>query len=154
MVFGLEANGVGYGLTHASGQFTIRGDAQTSVWTMRRSITHVANTWYTLYTDGSSARLTMPIDSLWLVYVQIVGQTSGAAKRWAYNIEGLAMNDGSVTSILTQSVTTLYESDTSYEVQLDFWGGPTDGMDVEVRTTSATDTVRWFARVQTTIVEQ
>ena len=142
-------------LCHGSGQFSTRGDAITEEFTVRRQITHVANTWYDLLWDGSTGSYTPSpdrTDCLWNIYVQIVGLTAGAAKRWAYNIKGLVVNDGGSTSILVQSKTVLYESDTSYDVQLATTGFSRLG--VQVRTTSATDTIKWVARGQVASVEQ
>jgi len=154
LAFGLETSGIDAGISHASGQFATRGDAKTEVWTWRRAVVHVVDTWYDLNSSGGNFGPTTTTDTIYHLFIQLVGQTSGAAKRWAYNIEGVILNDNSLASVLTQSITTLYESDASYEVQLAVWTGVGDYMRLQVRTTSATDTVRWFARVQAVILEQ
>jgi hypothetical protein len=121
---------------------------QTMVFTLRRAITHVANTWYDLYHYTTTAQQIIPINAAWNVFIQIVGLTANAAKKWAYNIEGAVVNDGGTTSILYQNVTTLYESDNTYDVQLAIYSFLTDGMKIQVRTTDSTDNVYWFARMQ------
>jgi hypothetical protein len=156
MVIGKEGNAEGYGgLHHSAGKFATGGDSETRVHVLRREVTHVANTWYTLYTNGtggSTGNLQMPLYSVMNVDVFIVGLTAGAAKRWAYRIRGgwLKWSALATAVIPGQSVTVYYESDATYEVRISVAGAfnPT----IDVRTTSATDTVKWVARAAITSV--
>jgi len=140
------------GLWHSAGKFATAGDSQLSEHVLRREVTHVANTWYELWEDGTSTNLWNPLYTVWNVDVWIVGLTSGAAKRWAYRIRGGFLKWAALNCIVLpgQSVTVLYESDTSYEVRLVALASFNPA--VQVRTTSATDTVKWVSRVSVTSV--
>jgi len=120
---------------------------------MRRQITHTANTWYALGLKGinpvssSENRLTIPTDTVYTGKVLISGATQGCTKSFGFEILFVAENDGGTTSILSSSITTIYDSDaTDYDVRVT--GDTTnDQVLIEVSSISSTDTIRWVASV-------
>ena len=140
----------------ASGSFTNPGDAQRSRLTLFRAIAnHVDQTWYTLYLDGSSALLTMPVDTLWQFRAMIVGLTEGVGQspsqvqKFSYVIEGTIHNNYGTLQLLESSVTTRYEDDASYDAQA-VADSANDALLLQVRRNGGSDfAIRWVASIET-----
>lgn len=138
----------------ANGYFVSNGDAQTSRFVMRRSVTHSDANWYGLGLDGNnpsttaSARLTIAIDTVYCGTAHIVGTTSGCTKSFGFKIDFVAENDGGTTSILASTVTTVYDTDdTDFDARVSA-DDTNDQVLFEVQdSTSGGDTVQWVANV-------
>lgn len=138
----------------ASGRFSTTGDAQGSRFACYKQITHDDGTWrdVPISADGSTAptRMILDSDTVWTVDVLIVGTTSGCGKSFGFRVEGVIENDGGTTTILGQSVTTIYDTDdTSFDAQI-VADDANDQLKVQVQDTDGTgDTVNWVAVVRT-----
>lgn len=93
---------------HASGQFSAAGDAQSITLVARRSITGASA--QDLYLDGSSARLTIPTNTVWSILTQVVavvdesgtgGPTQGAC--CSHLIHGILSNVGGTVTLVGQT---------------------------------------------------
>ncbi len=138
---------------HSGGKFLTNGDAQRMAFVMRRQITHTANTWYALGLKGvnpvssSENRLTIPTDTVYTGKALISGITQGCTKSFGFEILFVAENDGGTTSLLSSSITTIYDSDaTDYDVRVTA-DTTNDQVLIEVSSISSTDTIRWVASV-------
>jgi len=132
-------------MAYAGGRFATNGDAQASLYVMRR--TSVGAGWTDLYLDGGSARLiiasgrTMSFDIL-VVGCTIAGESAG------YRIEGVIENVGGTTALVgTPTVTTMGEDEGFWNVQV-FADDTNDALQVRARGGFG-DTVRWVATVRT-----
>ena len=151
LVFGQYASCDKWGsLTQAGGRFSTRGDAQRVQAVCFDSITHSDTSWHQLYLDGSSRKLTIGSDKAWVIDAKIIGSTSGMAEVMGYHLQGVVENDGGTEAILYQNVSTLYEDDSNYDVQL---ATATNEIKLEVSDSAGGGaTVRWVASVDITEV--
>jgi len=144
---GLSAQANSYGqFVHASGQFGAAGDAQASVFVLRRLTT--TGTATELYLDGSSSsrRLTVPLNSTWTFDILITARTQPGLSA-GYQVRGLVENEAGCTTVRAASKTVLYEDVASWDVAVE-----ADGADnhLIIRVTGSTGyTVRWVASVRT-----
>lgn len=125
------------------------GDAQFLVTPISRQVTHSSSAWFPLFIDAASERLVIPSDTIWTFSILLSGITSGAAKTFAFKIEGAIENDGGTTAILgTPTVTTLYDTDdVSFDVRVTA-DDTNDALLVEVSDSDGGgDLVRWFGTV-------
>jgi len=127
------------------------GDSQATIKILRRIIlSHTDTTWYDLYIDGASSLPVVASDTLVMGRVQLVGGTSGAANRWAYELTFVLVNDSGAVSLLTTSTTALCESDAAYDAQI---VAGTTGFKVQVRRDGGVDYgIGWVASVLMTEV--
>lgn len=140
-VSGYGASSVLYGAkVRASGTFSTLGDAQAMDVTLRRTTTNNVAT--QLLLDGSSAALDIGSETLWVVKGTVQGQrTDTGTEAAAYEIVACIQNAAGVTTLRSQTVTTLYEADATWAVTLVASSGR-----LEVRVTGAVGkTVEWFA---------
>jgi hypothetical protein len=130
----------------SSGMFTDRGDAQTSVYTVRTMTTDGSPT--QAFLDGQGIRITIPIGSTYAFSARIAGTTSGAGSSAGYEVRGLIKNNAGTTSIVGAVVQTILGED------VPAWDGTVvaddgnDALAVQV-TGEAGATIRWVARVET-----
>ena len=129
---------------YASGRFATDGDAQTSVFVARRQ-TGAAG-WTTLYLDASTQGLTIPNNATWTFRIIIVGKQSGGTTNGAgYKIEGVVTNNGGTASFIgTPTVTTIAESNASYNARV-----TVSGANLVVQVEGAGNALRWVARIET-----
>lgn len=137
---------------HSSGGL-LANDAQTSVFHVRRTITHSTSGWTELQIgpNGVESRMTIPANSAWAFEALVVGATSGMGKSFAFHIRGLIENDGGTTTIKGTPVVTVIDDadDTSFDARATA-DDTNDALLIEVSDSDAAgDTVRWSARVQT-----
>ena len=134
----------------ASGSFSAIGDAQSSVFVVRRSVDNSDANWYELFLDGAAERMAVPADTVWTFDILIAGTTQGSTKSFGFRIEGVIENDGGTTSVLASTVTTIYDTDdTDFDARVSA-DDPNDALLVELTdSTSGGDVVQWVARVQT-----
>ncbi len=140
------AGGYGANATHygeqacASGYFAVRGDAQTSVYVLRRLNTGE------LFLDNSTERLTVGNNRrLTFDIMVLAGDNSSPRNSAGYRIYGVIENDGGTTAFIgTPTVTILGEDVAGWDVSVtadDFWDA------LVIYATGAA--VRWRATVRT-----
>jgi len=114
---GREANATLWGqLAYASGKFVSPGDAQTSLFVMRRDAPWIA--WWELFLDGSSSRLTIPAGRLMTFDILVAGSVV-AGYGSAYRIVGAIRNvAGTVSFLGTPTVTVLGEDNAAFDIQV------------------------------------
>jgi hypothetical protein len=142
---GFYAKASHYGqMAYASGQFKTPGDAQTSVYVMRKKTTSTG-TWEDLYLDGLSALLTIESGRTLTFDILVVGR-SDAGESAGYQIYGVIENFGGTTSLIASTVTTIGEDDANWNAQVSA-DDTNDALLVQVM--GAGENIRWVAVVRT-----
>lgn len=110
---GLYGSASKYGQeAHASGRFAANGDAQRSIYTLRRSTSN--NTPSELFLDGSSSRLTIPSDTTWAFRILLVARRTNADNESAaYEFVGCIDNNAGTTALVGSVTKTVIAEDTS-----------------------------------------
>jgi len=140
--FGGKASRYGQ-LAYGSGYFTSAGDAQASLYVLRKTTTTSSQA--ELFLDGSSQRMTIPSGSSWTFDILIVGRSS--SNSGGYRIVGLIENNGGTTSFVgTPTVTTLGEDVGSWDA---IAVADTTNDALTVKVTGDNTSVRWVATVRT-----
>jgi len=144
---GFRAAATHYGeMAYASGYFAANGDAQTSVYVLRRVSSGTTLT--ELFLDGSGQRLTIASGRTVTFDILIVGREDSngeSAGYWAY---GVIERVGADTAIVGWAqVLTLGEDDSSWSVTVDA-DDTNDALRIQVQSGTG-DTVRWVATVRT-----
>ncbi len=140
--YGADASQYGQS-AHASGYFTTRGDAQTSVFTVRNSTTDATATNLLLDGQGGTNNLTTTNNSSWIYHVLLVARQSSGTASDAWDMTGLAVNNGG-TLTLTPGTTT-HIGATAWTVT-----AVVSGTSLEIQVTgAAATTIQWMARVET-----
>ena len=146
---GVFSNASHFGeMAQASGGFAAAGDAQTSVYVMRREYAMAAGTWHDLFLDGNGAsqRLTIASGRTVTFDILVSGRTE-AGESAGYTIRGLIENVGGVTALVSApTVTVLGEDDATWNVQV-LANDTLDALLLQVQGNG--ETIRWVARVQT-----
>ncbi len=133
-------------VAQASGFFTVAGDAQTSVLTLRRTTTDA--TVSELFLNGASGRLTLLADSTWAFSIMVVARRTDANGESAgYKFEGVCDRDsgGSTALVGTVTKTVLAEDTAAWDCDVDV-DAATFSLRIRV-TGEAAKTIRWVARV-------
>lgn len=78
----------------------------------------ITNTWVAVALDGDSEHIAIPNDYVYVVECQVQMTDESPRQIGAYRIVGVATQEDGTPSILMQTVTTLYEHDTSWDVRL------------------------------------
>jgi hypothetical protein len=143
---GRHARADHYGqMAYASGRFAETGDAQSSLYVMRRRTTS-DGVWESLYLDGYDDRLTLYNDRALTFEILIIGRSEGDESA-GYLIQGVIENDMWVTGLVgTLTVTTLGEDDATWDVRVRA-DNTNDALDVQVLGNG--ETIRWVATVRT-----
>lgn len=132
-------------MAYAAGAFANRGDAQTSMYVLRRLTTDALP--QPLYLDGSGALLTVPANRAMTFDIQVVAR-SNANLSAGYQLRGVIENDGGTTKFVgTPSVTTLGEDVSTWDVIVQA-SDTYDALSVIVTGVGGT-TIRWVATVRT-----
>lgn len=132
-------------MAYAAGSFSKAGDAQTSVYVLRKETTDGAH--QELYLDGISARLTIPANRAMTFDILVVGRSSTNLAA-GYAMRGVIENHGGATRLVgAPSVTTLGEDNPAWDatVQAD---DAHDALLVVVTGYPGLD-IRWVATVRT-----
>ncbi len=124
------------------------GVAPPLIYEVYRNIpSHTDTTWYSLFTDGASGQLLVASDEAWVVKILVIGLTSGATQRWAYELNGMVVNDGGTTTVVFGTPVNISESDAAYDIQLVADDG-TDALEIQVRRNGGVDyDINWRATV-------
>lgn len=141
-------------VSRANGKFAANGDAQMSLYVVRRSVTHSTTAWFELYLNGSSERIGVDQDRALVFKAWIIGTTTGNGKTFGFEINGVIKNDAGTTSMLATNTTTIYDTDdTSFDARASA-DNTNDALLIEVSDSDgASDVVRWVATVLVTEVD-
>ena len=135
-----------YGIfTRASGRFAANGDAQAIRATLRNTTT--SGTATTLFTNGSSTRLTIPSGKALFATVTVSGIINGGSKA-AHYVRKVAIKNVAGTTALIGTVSTVgtdVEDDAAYDVAVTA-DNTNDALQINV-TGKAAETIRWVALV-------
>lgn len=137
--------------SHASGAFSVRGDAQVSDHVMRIQTTNATPA--VLATDGAAGRLDLANDTTWAFSIMVVARRTDADNESAaYKLEGCIdrQADAASTALVGTVTTTVLGEDTAawdVAATADTTNG---GLAITV-TGEASKTIRWVAKV--TLVE-
>ncbi len=144
---GINAVASNYGqMAHSAGKFTNDGDAQTSVFVLRRqTINNVATS---LGLDGGTRKLPIPTNGAMTFKATIVGKITGstAVNVGGWEIIGTITNNAGTATIMGANITRTLNTPAG-------WGVPTvigngANMDIQVTGPAAT-TIDWVARLET-----
>ncbi len=145
---GSDGNASHYGeLAYASGRFAAAGDAQTSLYVLRRETGDATLT--ELFLDGLAERITLPADRVMTFDILVVGSHRfGGGSSAGYQVAGVIRNIGGATSFVgTPIVTVLGENVAGWDVVVEA-NDTVDALVVKVQGSSGT-TIRWVASVRT-----
>jgi hypothetical protein len=145
---GYQAAAESYGqLAYASGMDNDWGDAQTSLFVLRRTSTNTATV--ELFLDGASERMTIPTGGTWTFQVMITARnaTGGSA---GYRAEGVIKNvNGTVSLVAPAPTATLVASDIAGITAPTIVADNLNKALVIRATGIAAQRIKWVARVQT-----
>lgn len=137
-------------VAYSSGQFGTAGDAQGGQYILRAITTNATPA--IAYLDGSSAKLTLPINSAFMYEAEIVCRRTDATGTYgAWTVKGLVTQDATAatTTILSQTSDAIYYSaGLAVSVTADTTSG---ALQFNVTGISA-GTIRWVIKVKTTEV--
>ncbi len=134
-------------LAYASGGFAAAGDAQTSLYVLRRETGDETLT--ELFLDGVNNRLTLAADRVMTFDILVVASHRfGGGSSAGYQVAGVIRNIGGATAFVgTPLKTVLGENVAGWDVQLEA-SDALDALVVKVQGSSGT-TIRWVASVRT-----
>lgn len=85
-------------MAHAANQFSAQGDAQRARFVLRNSTAN--NTPTELFLDGSSTRLTIPVNKAMGFTIQVIGSIQGMAENAYFVRKGMIVNDNATTTLV------------------------------------------------------
>ena len=146
---GLQAAATHYGeMAYASGEFGTPGDAQASLYVLRRELTMNAGAWHDLFLDGSgiSQRITIAPGRTVTFDILFSGRTE-AGESAGYRVQGVIENVGGTTALVgTPTITVLGEDDPAWDVRV-IAGDANDTLLPQVQGNG--EAIRWVATVNT-----
>jgi len=132
---------------HASGRFSVTGDAQVSRFVVRRQTTNATPA--EMFLDGSSLRMNIPPDTTWAFEILLVARRTDADNESAaYQFFGCIDNNGGTTALVgaVQAFTPI--EDTVAWAAAVTADNTNDALVITV-TGEAAKTINWVARVET-----
>ncbi len=134
-------------MAYAGGSFAVAGDAQTSLFVLRRETGDA--TLAELFLDGSAERITLAADRVLTFDILVVASHRyGGGNSAGYQVAGVIRNIGGVTAFVGTPVTTvLGENVAGWNVQVEA-DDALDALLVKVQGSNAS-TIRWVASVRT-----
>jgi hypothetical protein len=151
---GLQSDARLYGQqAAAAGEFTAAGDAQNSTYMLRIITTNATPA--IAFLDGSSARLTLPINSAFMFDADIVARRTDATGTFgAWNIKGLITQDATAaTTALQGSARTFIAGSGLSIASVSATADTTNGALQFNVTGVAAETIRWVITCRTTEVQ-
>lgn len=150
---GYQAKATHYGqFAYASGRLAQAGDAQTSLYVLRRQTDNAAPT--ELFLDGARQRLTVPPGSTWTFEILVVARSQDepqpeipVTQHAGYRIQGVVYNMLGTLSVEGLTRTVLFESDATWDVSVTV-DAASGALALKV-TGSASKSIRWVASVRT-----
>jgi hypothetical protein len=144
---GSQANANSYGqFAYAGGQFADSGDAQTSVYVVRRQTTDGSTN--ELFLDGATQRMKVPSNGTWCFDVLVTARSSAGLSA-GYRLQGVIENSGGTTALVGWDAVMTKEEPAA--VTWDAWPEADDANDalaIKVKG-AASATIRWVAVVRT-----
>jgi hypothetical protein len=140
-------------MAYANSRFNLQGDAQTSLFVLRRITTTGAPA--EMFLDGSAARLTVAAGRTMAFDILIVARTFALVptRSAGYHIRGVIENDAGNTFLVGgPSITTLGEDDAAWDATVAA-DNPNDALSIIV-TGAAGTIIRWVAVVRTAEVSE
>jgi len=130
------------------GNFSANGDCEFIEMLARRSVAHIDNsTWYELFIDGSSTRITIPADSVWYFYVIVLATTVDVGTVAQYYTDGMIKRVGNTTSApVLDAVSSVYEGDAAWNIRCSA-DDTNEALKIEVLGNTG-QTIRWSAWVR------
>jgi hypothetical protein len=145
---GKQALASSYGqLAYASGQFFFRGDAQSSLFVVRRTTTEAVTNELFLDGDDAMRRMVVPNNTTWSFDVLVTGRSNGGTSA-GYQIRGVIENNGGTTALVGAVIQTVLAEDNAAWDATVVADDANDALVVKVAGTAAT-TIRWVASVRT-----
>lgn len=141
---GLEAKARLHGqMAHSAGKLTNVGDAQHSVYVLRKGTLNATPA--QLWLDGSSENLSIPSNSAWNVTIKVVARNATTPSQLAaYKFEGVFYNSsGSATILGSVTKTVLGEVDSAWDCDVTVSAGNI----VITATGAASQIIYWLAVV-------
>ena len=88
-------------------------------------------------------------ETAWTVHCLVAGITKNNAQQWSYEIIGMLSRDAANnTTLVGQTLRTIFESDANYEARLAA-DDANEALEVQVRRTGGADyNVRWVATIR------
>lgn len=131
--------------TQASGRFAAAGDAQTSTFVLRCQTTNANAT--EMFLDGSTQRLTIPVNTSWLYTAKIIGrQTNGDYSVGVYHNEGAITRDAANASLINDTSIYSNEQDANWSVAIT---ADTTNQSLKLAVTGVADNnINWVAKVE------
>ena len=136
-------------LSHASGDFSAAGDAQSGEYILRNTTTNATPT--ALFLDGASATLTVPTGSIYSFTANIVCVSTTGTTTGAWQIQGLITNFAGTAAIQGFTSTTFIAGTTGL-VKGSVTATASGGALVFTVTGIAATTIRWVCTCKTTEV--
>lgn len=133
---------------HASGRFSVAGDAQTSVLVARIQTTDATPA--EMFLDGSGVRLTLADDTTWCFSILLVARRTDVNGEGAgYKLEGVIdRNVGVATTALVGTVTTTVLAEDSAAWDAAVTADTANGSLLITVTGEAAKTINWTARIE------
>jgi hypothetical protein len=150
---GSKAAAINYGqMAYASGAFASAGDAQFSLYVLRRTATTPATAELFLDGDAATQRMKIPTDGTWTFDILVSARTDAGASA-GYRITGVIRNNAGATALVgVPTKTELAEAIGTWDV----WVEADDVNDaLVIKATpggTSTPAIRWVATVRTTEV--
>ena len=136
------------GIAQAAGQFSSKGDAQSTVLVSRNSTTDATVT--ELFQNGTSARLVLANDSTWAFKILVVARRTDANDESAMYqfLGGIDRNATAATTAIVGNVSKTVIAEDTAQWNCDVDADTTNGsLRIQV-TGQAAKTIRWVARVE------
>ena len=142
---GRHAQAAHYGqFAYASGRFATVGDAQTSVYVLRRTTSSATQA--EMFLDGASLRMTVPDGASWTFEALVVARSSTGDSA-GYRLIGVVENVGGAMAGSYQATQVLREDVAAWDVSAST-DNVNDALIIQVTGAAAT-TIRWVASVRT-----
>jgi hypothetical protein len=133
-------------MAYASGRFATNGDAQSSLYVLRGTTTSAGLS--ELFLDGTAARMTIPINTIWTFDIIVAGRTAAGNAGGGYRVVGVIENAGGVVTFIgTPTVSVLGEDVAAWNLVVTA-DNTNDALTISASGTTGT-TIRWVAVVRT-----
>jgi hypothetical protein len=144
---GFQAEASHYGeMAYASGNFAETGDAQTSMYVLRKTSSGTTQTELFLNPAGNE-RITLPVGRTMTFDILVVAAADNGQAASYHYVGGIKRTGGGTALLGTVQELMALEDDTNWSVLID---ADTGNDALRIRVTGATDrTIRWVATVRT-----
>lgn len=137
----INANEANCALLIGTNVGAVDGAMQAKRYTEGKQLT-MSSSWQSIAT-----KMYLRTDTLWAFRAIVAGIETGAARSYGYKIEGAISNDGGTTTLLAQTVTTIYEDDANFDCQAAADNTNNALLIQMIDSGNSGRTVRWCSRV-------